>query len=444
MTALASNRPRKTWYALTVRGTSCLVDSDELTAVTFKGRALPLPWACASVSGWVESDHGPLVLFNSLSTVHAKTQDQESLMAIVRSSKGLVAIEVEHVHEARGDPACDGGVKLRDLLAAILEGLSPEQWREPGFAVQDKRVTQRPETFLRVSSAGVDLAVPVDRVHWLDKHQGAYPILSGQTQEWLVKLKDDLVCAQSMRTWLGLEGSNGSEAWCLCLDEPQQSRGLLVEQVKGIITAQSHQIKVLSHLDGPATWLMLADEAPIKVLGGVLKSEPELCLDRRVCAANATAADQQAMANEIHQVLSLKVGPYQVAIPGHKVRAVMGKLSTPLLEKRYGRANNPVINLVRLLGVNSDAHPDFAVTVQFGQRDVTLLCERAEFPQSIEKFWPLPAAPSPIHDFFQSVRLDKGRCELLLRSDDCAHEWRRRVKKVPQSSFDGWLPVVGQ
>lgn len=429
-------------YALTVQGTACLAGSAELGGVAFRDFAWPLPWTPATVSGLVETEHGPLVLLKALPTAEARAYDKAPLMAIIRSSKGLVAIEVEQVRESLGEQGGDASVKLMDHLAASLDLLSHEHSRELGAAANDKRTLQKSATFLRVSSAGVDVAVPADRVELLDQHQGAYPISPDQSREWLVKLGTDLVCAQSMSDLLGLHGPRGDETWCLCLDGPQQTGGLLVEQVKGLITVQASQIKVLSQLDGPSTWLMLEHEAPIRVLSGVQKPAPQACLDSRVFGADALAAEGQDTSSEKHRVLSLKVGPYQVAIAGDRVRAVIGSLGTTVLHKRRGSATCPVIDLGHLLAVPSVSRPDFAVTVQFGQMDVTLLCERAEFVPSTEKFWPLPAVPTQIHDVFQGVRLLKGRCELLLKSDGSALEWRSRVKKISRSSFVGWLPVA--
>ncbi|MGV0983801.1 MAG: hypothetical protein ACOYB2_04565 [Limnohabitans sp.] len=441
MTADPLTPPTAKMYSLTVSGIPCLTDSTELMGAAFKEDIAALPWAPACVSGLVASEQGPIALLNT----HASTEVTSSaevnkpLMAIIRSHKGIIAVETAHIVEHVESPINDDRPKLQDQLAAALDALSQAHLREstpPQAAFQARTESQ---TFLRVRSGGVDFAVPAERVHLLDRHRQALPVSQGQTLDWIVKLGDDLIFAQSLSALLNLEKTAQTEPWCLCLYEPSESRGLLVEQVIGLLTVDTAQIKVFNRQEGDSVWLMLSDEHPIKVLSDTPKPSEGAAFIPLERSPNSWTDQQPSAINQQSRVLSLTVGPYQIAITQSMVRSVIGTLEGTRIDTKRGRAKCPVVDLARLFDLNLQITPCFAVTVKLGRKDVVLLCEKAEFSQNRERFWPLPAVPHPINDFFHSVRLIKDRCELLLRNPEPDHEWKHWARTLPQCAYMGWL-----
>ncbi len=428
-------------YLLTLNGVPCWSESTDLMGVAFKGHTAALPWAPVGVSGLIASEQGPIALLNpqTAKAMTASAEVNKPLMAIVRTHKGLIAVEASHIADNAGRHIGDDSTKLQDHLAAALKTLSPAQEHEPSPTQAATQAMTESRTFLRVRSGGIDLAVPAERVHLVDRPAQALPMSPGQTLDWIVKLGDQWICAQSLSALHDAEETTRPEPWCLCIDEPSTSQGLLVEQVIGLLTVNIAQIKVFNRQAGHSTWLVLADEHPIKVLADTHKPSEGAVYSPLGRNTDSLTGQQSSNTDSQTKVLSLIVGPYQIAIAQSMVSSVIGTLEGINIDPKHGRAKCPVVDLARFFDVDLQVNACFAVKVKLGHKNVVLLCERAEFSQNRERFWPLPAVPHQINNFFHSVRLIKDRCELLLRNAEPSHEWKHWAKTMPQCAHMGWL-----
>ncbi len=434
-------------YSVSTEDGAWLLSGGELLGVEHLGAIWPLPGCAHPVRGLVASEQGPLAL---LSLAEADPQanaaaTQPARLLALRTPLGPIGLAAQGVAAGASAGACAG---LQTPLQGALRGFGPAATGPAARQAGGPRPAKL--HFLRVGSGGAEWVVPAARVRRVGKHSGARAWQTpGHGRQWLVQLDGELLAAESLVSRLAaypqaVDAAPADEPWCLCLDEAGSSRGLLVQQVLGLVEAEAGQLKTLDTAGQPSRWLLLPDWPPIEVLDRPGAGTPG-------ASASASAATLP-WPPDARGALSLHAGGWRLALPAAAVTTVLGPLDSGRLAARRSPCAWPALDLSRLLpadAASASATPTrrYAVLARLGRgapgrRGVVLLCTRVEAvrPADAAAPWtPLPTLPAALHSLLQALRLGPDGAELLLRSDAAGTARRAALDDCRRLAFAGWL-----
>ena len=435
-------------YLVTIGDHAWQVDHTGLIGITHRGMIAQLPWPTPGLLGLIASEHGIVPLLTLGPAAHAddNLSGNTATTAILRLPTGLVAVDVDGIREAVGDNATSDLADFIEPLNTLTASFCPVALGCSPVVASPSRRSARQETFLRARSGDIHIAIPARRISRLEKHLGLRPLKPNQHLDWVVRLDADLLYAQSLGASYHTQVTANHEPWCLCLDVATQARGLLVEEIVGLVEVDRSQIKQLQCPDGLKTWLMLADEAPVEVFADSEVSPSPLPESTFAPINNPDRQGHFAnLGNSVttyalpQQLIRLVVGPHRLVIPNTILVEILGRLDSAEIKANRSTGDLPVIDLGKALCGAAALPCNFAVMVKIGRQKFVALVDNAETTPAQPAFPPPPSLPSTIFPYLEGIRLLNDCCELLLKEKFSRRDWRVLARSIPQDAQAGWM-----
>ena len=397
------------------------------------------------------SIHGTSPLFNFGTQIGEKSSAGNNCV-LLQSKKGLVRLKTDAIVSLKSSehPNAENIPDAIEEVEKMLDGFSNASKNIQASNTVVSPVIARSALILQCNSR--ILAFDIEGVEFIEHHQAIHIPDANQPLRSIVTLQNgDLANGIPLGKWLDLgTNENQPDLWSIGYGGQDYKNVITVNAILGIESIPTGLFYAIKNAGQEELWINHPTHGAIRLLNVVNFTDDSVNaitekVKEQINHIPSLDESPQKLIQAVNNAgLGIHFGPFGLVLPTELIAHVNGKINLATIKKKPFRESLAAYNLSKITELNggkennSSDQRSIAIRSQ-SKRNIIFIAPNLYEPNKELAWEPLPILPKQLGKFINALRLNNGRCEMLLNPSVISNPPQAYVAKIAKSAFCGWL-----
>ncbi|QWD64907.1 hypothetical protein [Polynucleobacter sp. MWH-UH2A] len=408
-----------------------------------------IPFGKPPFEGLMSGNFGTTPVFN-LSTHLGEKESCGKYCVILQTKKGLIRLLIDSIVTLNASdylghdeiPSIGGDIDalLEDFILLNKKSIN---------AIEYEQALVMPSRSALILQANQNLyAFDIECVDFIEHHKKIDQLDS--FKQIVTLQNDDLVKGISLSRWLKQEGAQEQrELWSIGYSDANSSTVITVESILGIESIPISLFHIIRDGQKKIIWINHPKYGATRLLSvDDITKDGDGPIHEGIFKLIDSNPREKIGFNEIKTIqnnagIGVNLGMFDLVLPTEVIAHVDNKTLTASIKQKPFKRALPTFDLCQITKLNSGESSHInerrAITVRnSANKNLIFLAPNIYEPSKLAPWEPLPIMPKSAAKIFSAIRVENGRCEMLLNSSALSDPPPTSLNKITKNAFCGW------